>query len=211
MGSWYLVRHGETEWNRKGRIQGHSDVPLNDHGRRQAKILAKRLAGCKFSAVYASDLSRATETARAIVGDSEVPIKTDPDLREFSYGEWEGLTLEEVETQHPTTLADRIGMGNDAFAAPCGEDTGQVLDRVRHFFARTAKRHEDDEIILVVAHGGSIRALLVCLLDLTDDRFWSSQVDCGSLSGISNQPSGRMLELWNDTTHLDSSVPEEST
>ncbi|MCY4528488.1 MAG: histidine phosphatase family protein [Chloroflexi bacterium] len=204
MGSWYLVRHGETEWNRNGRIQGHSDVPLNESGRRQAKMLAKRLANCSISATYASDLSRATETARAIVGDTDMPVFTDPDLREFSYGEWEGLTLKEVEDQFPLELAERTGQGNNTFAAPGGEDTGHVLDRVRRFSAEAEKRHDPADNVLIVAHGGSIRALFVCLLGLTDDRFWSTQVDCASLSVISNQPNGRVLELWNENGHLNS-------
>ena len=211
MGSWCLVRHGETDWNRKGRIQGHSDVPLNDDGRRQAKRLAKKLSGYEFSAVYSSDLARSTEAARAIVIDTEMPVLTDPDLREFSYGEWEGLTLKEVETRYPAVIAERTAEGNNAFAAPGGEDTAQVLDRVRRFCAKAEKRHDSADNVLIVAHGGPIRALLVCLLDLADDHFWNTQVDCGSLSVISNQPTGRVLELWNDTGHLNSTVLESST
>ena len=211
MGSWYLVRHGETAWNRNGRIQGHSDVPLNDSGRRQAKTLATRFANCEFSAVYSSDLARAAETARAIVGDADMPLFTDPDLREFSYGEWEGLTLDEVEAQYPTALAERMDKGNNAFAAPGGEDTGQLLDRVRRFCVKAEKRHDLADNVLIVAHGGSIRALLVCLLKSGDDQFWSSQVDCASLSAISNLPNGRVLELWNDTGHLKSGEEETVT
>ena len=207
MGAWYLVRHGETDWNRKNRIQGHSDVPLNERGRRQANMLAKRLAGCKFSRVYSSDLSRAIETAQAIVKGSEAPIETDRDLREFYYGEWEGLTLKEVETRYPTALAERIGMGNGAFATPGGEDTTGVLDRVRRFHTKTEKLHNSAENILIAAHGGSLRALLVCLLGLPDDYFWSFRVDCGSLSVIGNQPGGRILEIWNDISHLTSEEP----
>ncbi len=207
MGAWYLVRHGETDWNRTARIQGHSDVPLNERGRRQANMLAKRLAGCKFSLVYSSDLSRATETARAIVEGSGMLIETDQDLREFSYGEWEGLTLEEVESRYPTALAERIGMGNSAFATPGGEDTAGVLDRVRRFHTKAEKLHNTDENILIVAHGGSLRALLICLLGLPDDYFWSFRVDCGSLSIIGNQPGGCILEIWNDTSHLTSEEP----
>ena len=206
MGSWYLVRHGETKWNRNGRIQGHSDVPRNDRGRRQVKMLAKRLSNCSFSVVYSSDLSRATETARAIVEDAEMPVLTDPDLREFSYGEWEGLTLEEVETQYPRALAERTGKGNNTFTAPGGEDTTHMLKRVRRFYTRTVERRDNAENILIVAHGGSIRALIVCLLGLTDDHFWSFRVDCGSLSVISNELDGRVLELWNDTNHLNSAA-----
>ena len=202
MSAWYLVRHGETNWNRNGRIQGHTDVPLNEHGRRQMTVLARRLAGCNFSAVYASDLSRATESAETIVEGRESSIETDSDLREFSYGEWEGLTLKGIETHYPKIFAQRMGFGRNAFAAPGGEDSAQVLDRVRRFHASVLKRHDDSGDILIVAHGGPLRALLVCLLGLTDDYFWRFQVDCASLSIIGNHPNGRVLELLNDTGHL---------
>ena len=208
MGSWYLIRHGETEWNRSGKIQGHSDVPLSEHGRRQMRILGTRLTGCAFSTVYASDLSRALESAAIIVEGRETSIETDSDLREFSYGDWEGLTFKEVESRFPKVFARRVGSGNTRFAAPGGEDSLQVLDRVRRFYARTVKRHDDSEDLLIVAHGGTLRALLVCLLDLTTDHFWRFRVDCGSLSVVNNHPDGRVLETWNDTGHL-SQQPEE--
>ena len=202
MCAWYLVRHGETGWNRSGRIQGHTDVPLNAHGRRQMTVLARRLAGRNFSAVYASDLSRATESAETIVEGREASIEIDSDLREFSYGEWEGLTLEEIENRYPKIIAQRMGLGHNAFAAPGGEDSAQVLDRVRRFYAGAVKRHGDSADLLIVAHGGSLRALLVCLLGLTDDYFWRFRVDCASLSVVGNQLNGCVLELLNDTGHL---------
>ena len=95
-----------------------------------------------------------------------------------------------------------------AFAAPGGEDTAQLLDRVRRFSTSAAKRHDPAEDLLIVAHAGSIRALLVCLLDLADEYFWRSRVDCTGLSIISNQPGGRVLELWNDTSHLPGGAEE---
>lgn len=165
-------------------------------------MLAKRLGGCNFSAVYASDLSRATESAEMIVKGHQASIQTDSDLREFSYGDWEGLTLKEIETRYLELLTQRMGFGRNAFAAPGGEDSAQVLDRVRRFYASALKRHDDSEDILIVAHGGSLRALLICLLGLPDDYFWRFQIDCGSLSVIDNQFNGRVLELLNDTSHL---------
>ena len=95
-----------------------------------------------------------------------------------------------------------MGFGRNAFAAPGGEDSAQVLDRVRRFYASAVKRHDDSEDLLIVAHGGSLRALLVCLLGLPDDYFWGFQIDCGSLSVIDNQLNVRVLKLWNDTGHL---------
>ena len=202
MGNWYLVRHGETDWNKAGRMQGHLDVPLSANGRRQATLLAKQLEAVHFSAIYSSDLKRTAETARLITSAHDLAITTDPDLREFSYGEWEGLTLAEVEARYPGDLARRIESGNQAWAAPGGEDTAQVLARVRRFCARTSKRHGSQHNVLVVAHGGSIRALAVCLLDLADADFWRFRVDCTGLAIVSDHSGSRVLERWNDTSHL---------
>ena len=202
MGSWYLVRHGETDWNRTGVIQGHADVPLNDNGRKQIKLLAKRLEGVSFSAAYSSDLIRTSESAGIIVDGREVSVVADPDLREFYYGEWEGLAVKEIEAQFPTAYAQLMGAEGSSFVAPGGESSAQVLDRVRRFCAVIEERHSVAEDILVVAHGGSIRALLACLLDLPDDSLWKFQLAGASLSVIRNHTRGRVLELWNDTSHL---------
>ena len=202
MGNWYLVRHGETDWNKTGRTQGHEDVPLNATGRRQAELLAKGLNGIEFAGIYSSDLARTLESARLIAAGRETAIATDPDLREFAYGTWEGLTMAEIEARHPGALAERIDAGNQDFAAPGGENTAQVLARVRRFCVRVAMRHGSPDNVLVVAHGGSIRALVVCLLDLADADFWRFQVDCTGLAVISDHPGSRVLERWNDTSHL---------
>ena len=207
MGKWYLVRHGETNWNEQGRIQGHTDVPLNDCGRRQISLLAKRLAGHSFSTVYASDLSRATESAQALIGCRGLPIQTDADLREFDYGRWEGLTVRQAEKENPRVFKELIRSGDEGFAAPGGEDTSQLLERVGHFCERVSRRHDAEEDLLIVAHAGSIRALVICLLELKKADFWRFGVDPTSLSAISNHPGGSVLELWNDTSHLASTQP----
>lgn len=197
-GRWYLVRHGETDWSREGRIHGHADSALNDQGRQQMRCVAGKLSGCGFSAVYASDLGRAIESARLIVQGSGIPIEADRDLREFSYGAWEGLTPHEAEAQDPETYAARMGLDADAFAAPGGETAPQLLQRVRRFYERAVARHKSSDDVLVVAHGGSIRALLVCLLGLPDDSLWRFGVDRGGLSVVRDHPGGRVLELWNE-------------
>lgn len=202
MGHWYLVRHGETDWNLTGRIQGQSDVSLNDTGRRQVSHLAQRLEDVHFDAVYSSDLARTHESAQIIAAGRDVAIATDPDLREFSFGEWEGLTDAEIEARQPGALSERISAGNEAFAAPGGENTWQVLDRVRRFCERAAERHDPSEDILVVAHGGSIRALAVVLLDLADTDFWRFRIHCASLGIVRNHSDGRLLVRWNDISHL---------
>ena len=139
MSTWYLVRHGETEWNRTGRMQGHTGVPLSAEGRRQATLVAERLRSVEFAAVYCSDLPRAAETARIIAAGRDLAISDEADLREFSYGEWEGLTLEEVETRYPGALAERIEAGgNLGWTAPGGESAVDAIQRVRRFSRRAS-------------------------------------------------------------------------
>ena len=202
MGSWYLVRHGQTQWNLQGRIQGHTDVPLGELGRRNVRAQAKRLDGLTFAAVYASDLSRTVETARILINDADVSVQTDPNLREFSYGQWEGLTPEEVQARDPEDFALRFRQRDADFAAPGGESAIQLLQRVRRFYVKAASVHGPEENLLVVAHGGSIRALTLCLLGLSDEHFWRFRVDCASLSVIRNYFGGRVLEHWNITAPL---------
>ena len=138
-------------------MQGHTGVPLSAEGRCQATLLAARLRSVEFSAVYSSDLARAAETAGIITAGRDLPVTTDTDLREFSYGEWEGLTLEEVETRYPGVLAERIEAGgNLGWTSPGGESAIDAIGRVRRFCdareRETPRRSRRD--LLIVAHGG---------------------------------------------------------
>ena len=207
--TWYLVRHGETDWNRARRIQGQRDVPLNARGRRQIGALAERLRGTRFSAVYASDLSRTVVSARLLIGESEPPITQAPELREFSYGEWEGLTVAEVEARDADRLSRRLDGLHEDFAGPGGENTYAVLERVRRFCEATTHRCAPGDSLLVVAHGGSLRALLVCLLELPPEHFWRVRLDVAALSVVRSYPQTGVLELWNDTGHLVDLDPTE--
>ena len=101
MGIIYITRHGETEWNAEGRIQGHTDVPLSERGREQAQMLARRLAGVRIDAAYSSDLSRAAETARVALGERDVPLAFTSDLREYNKGVFEGMTAAEYQRKFP--------------------------------------------------------------------------------------------------------------
>jgi broad specificity phosphatase PhoE len=134
-----FVRHGETDWNAEGRLQGHTDRPLNDHGRRQAKELAERLSEAGADAIYASDLARAKETAEIVGERLGLPVVIDPDLREKNWGNWEGLTGDErVHVEY------------------VGESTEDHRERVLRAVRRIAERHPDQRVV-VVTHGGSLR------------------------------------------------------
>jgi probable phosphoglycerate mutase len=136
-----LVRHGETDWNAEGKLQGHTDRPLNEYGRRQAQTLADRLAGESIDAVYASDLSRARETAEIVGEKLGLTVAVDPDLREKNWGNWEGLTSDE-----------RLHIAYE------GETSADHRERTLRAMQRIVERHPGERIV-VVTHGGSLRRL----------------------------------------------------
>src|SRR3954462_1932952 len=140
-----LVRHGETDWNAEGRLQGHTDRPLNEYGRRQAKELAARLAREHVDAIYASDLSRARETAEIVGERLGLTVVIDPDLREKNWGNWEGLTGDE-----------RVHV---EFV---GESPIDHRTRVMAAVDRIVARHPGQRIV-VVTHGGSLRRIQAAL------------------------------------------------
>jgi probable phosphoglycerate mutase len=135
-----LVRHGETDWNAQRRWQGHADVPLNARGREQAARLAGELAAESVDVIYASDLSRARETAEIVGARLGVPVLLEAGLREIDVGSREGLTW--PETQERT---DWDGEPHEAHAE-------RILEALRRIAA-----HQDAQRVLVVTHGGSIR------------------------------------------------------
>jgi broad specificity phosphatase PhoE len=150
-----LARHGETDWNREGRWQGHSDTSLNELGREQARQLADELAG-EVDVVYSSDLSRARETAEIIGARLGLDVEVDSRLRERSFGSWEGLTHPEVEERDAEALARwHAGEGYGALDA---EPHDAFAERMTGFLHDVLKRHPGERI-LVITHGGSMRVI----------------------------------------------------
>ncbi len=160
-----LVRHGETEWNRSGRWQGQADAPLNERGREQARALADELAGEQVAAVYASDLSRAQETAELIAARLGRPVEVDPRLREVHVGGWSGLTTAEIEARFPDDVV-RWYEGDPSHNFDGGETYAAMGKRVVAALEEIAARHPGEQI-LVVLHGGPIRALLAHAAGIT--------------------------------------------
>jgi broad specificity phosphatase PhoE len=145
-----LARHGETDWNLERRVQGHTDRPLNGTGREQARELSLVLASEPLVAVYASDLSRAHETATTVARPHGLEVITEPGLREKHFGTWEGLTDTEIRHRFPD--APRGGWGDGETREQLAARTMAALDGIR-------ARHAAGPI-LVVSHGGPLRVIL---------------------------------------------------
>jgi broad specificity phosphatase PhoE len=150
----FLVRHGETDWNRDRRFQGHADPPLNETGREQAHALATELAGEGIELVYTSDLARAVETAEIVAARLGTDVRSMRDLREIDVGEWQGLTWQEIEERYPAGARSwhEHGAGWES-----GETYEQLGERVVAALRRIASEHPEERV-LVVGHGGTIRA-----------------------------------------------------
>lgn len=205
MARWYLIRHGETQWNAEERIQGQMDVPLHDGGRREAGLTGKRLSDTRFAAVYSSDLGRTQETASIILtAQSAQPtpeITTTPLLREVGYGVFEGLTWPEIREQDPR-MRDRHLFREMDFAPDQGESFRQVLARTGEFAASLLERHANDDL-LIVAHGGSLRCLAIKILGLHEDDFWKLRgLSPASISIVFQDGHDPALTSWNDVGHL---------
>ena len=162
----FLARHGETEWNRVGRWQGKTDIPLSDVGRTQAHALRERMRGRGIARVYASDLGRARETADIVAAALGLtPVTLDERLRERGFGCFEGLTRAECELHHPAAwaryLADRRSTPPDA------EPQAQVVARMIAALTEIATAAPQDGAVLAVSHGGAIRSFVHAVTGLT--------------------------------------------
>ena len=148
-----LARHGETDWNRDGRFQGHADPPLNERGRAQARALALMLADEPLEAIYSSDLRRAFQTAQLVAVRKGLEVVLDPQLRERDIGHWAGLTRAEIEERFP----DELRLWHDGVVG-CGESREALGERVVTVARRIASAHPGGQV-LVVTHGGALRML----------------------------------------------------
>jgi broad specificity phosphatase PhoE len=178
-----LARHGETDWNREKRWQGHADHSLNERGREQARALAERLAAVPFTAIYASDLRRAYETAIVVADGSGLTVTPMRELREVDVGSWTGLSYDEVKARFGdayTQMRTRTGRGWEG-----GETYAEMGRRVLEAMHSIAREHPG-ETVLVITHSGPIRTVRAHALgqDYATDRKAAPTVDRVELSAV---------------------------
>jgi broad specificity phosphatase PhoE len=182
-----LARHGETEWSLDGRHTGVTDVPLTENGRAQAEALGRRLAGRDFSLVLSSPLLRSLETCRlAGLGEG---VEVRDDMREWDYGDYEGVTTADIRRERPDWYLFRDGCPNGEDAASVGARVDRVLSEVRAAGGDVA----------IFGHGHCLRVLAARWLELPPERGGSFVLFTGTLSALGYERSRPALLLWNES------------
>lgn len=195
-----LVRHGQTVWNLEMKYQGHADIALTEKGVQQAEMVAKRLAKEKISAIYSSDLNRAYKTAEIIAAEHQLPVIAIPELREISFGDWEGLNYKGITSGWPKIMEDLFTHA-DTVRIPGGETFPEVKKRATKALGKLVLQHPD-ETIAVVSHGGTIRTLLCAALHIPLNYVWNIKQDNTAVNIIEYFGERLIVELVNDSHHL---------
>ncbi len=199
-----IVRHGETTWNREGRYQGRTDVPLSGEGEAQARALGKRLADLPIAIALASPLARTRRTAEAILGDRKVALEPEAALIEISHGQWEGQLASDIEHSHAEMFGTwRTRPDRHVPAGPDAETLGDVEERAWPVLVRTCARLGDDETALIVAHDAVNRVLLCRVLGLPLTRVWTFRQAPASLNVLSGASIAELQVVrLNDAEHV---------
>ncbi len=199
-----LIRHGESVGNAERRMQGRYDTGLSELGREQARLLAERLQreGCHLSALYASPLRRAAETAEVLAAAVEVPVTWDDRLQEYDIGQLTGVVWTDVETLFPDVWR-QLHDAQAPAAYPGEEGLGAFEQRVAAVLHDVRGRHGDDETVALVSHGGTLSMLVCSALGLPPRRPQPFRLSNASLSLLEFRPRGPVVTLLNDTHHLD--------
>lgn len=198
------MRHGETEWNATRRYQGRSDIPLSEVGRAQARAVREALRDHSFDAIYASDLQRAIETASIVAEPHGLSVESDPRIREFDFGAWEGLTWPQIVERWPE-FAEHGATAAKLYRPEGGERFEDVCARVQSFLDDL--RRTPHENVLVVTHAGVLHAMLDVLGSAIEDRpgdGLSVSFSQASVTKIAMTRDQVRLITLNDVSHLSS-------
>lgn len=202
------IRHGVTDWNRDTRIQGQLDIGLNETGRWQARRLALALADEELSAVCASDLARAIETARELTQPRGLEVIADPGLRERGFGTFEGSTFVEIEARWPVDAA-RWRRRDPQFAPGGGETLIDFHARCIGAATLLAQAHAGQSIA-IVAHGGVLDCLYRAATHIALDAPRSWEIRNAGINRLLYTPQGFSLVGWGDVFHLEGQPSETS-
>lgn len=200
-----LIRHGQTEWNNAGRYQGQSNTELSDAGCRQAEMLAENFPVKNVDCVYSSDLNRAFATAKAVAKCFNLEVIPEKAFRELDFGDWEGLTYEEINHKWPEEVADFFG-APEKLKIPNGETFSQAAQRSVKRLKEIIADNEGKTIV-VAAHGAVIRSMLATLMHIPLHYIWSIRQDNTAVNVLRFDGDYVMVEAINSTAHLGKYIP----
>jgi probable phosphoglycerate mutase len=206
-----LIRHGETAWNAERRLQGHLDIPLNEEGERQARLLGEALASEPIDLVVASDLQRARQTAQAVAAVRGMPLLIEPGLRERCYGGFEGLLYSEIEQRFPAEFAAWQARDVDAIL-PSGKNRGESF---RQFYARATNailglaHTYPGRTLAIVAHGGVLECAYRMAGKLPLETPRDFKVYNASINRFRVDEDGLVLDSWGEVAHLRPALLDE--
>lgn len=196
-----LIRHGETEWNRAGRIQGyHADSPLTASGHVQARLLAERLASERFDGLHSSDSGRTRQTAAPIGAAAGLEVVYDAALRERNYGVFEGRTYQEIEWEYPEAF-QKFRTRDPYYVPPSGESAVQFRERVMAALERIATGMAG-KCIAVITHGGVLGIMYRHVTGTSLDSKRSYSLHNASINRFLYSGERWLLEAWGDVAHL---------
>lgn len=201
MNTYYLVRHGQTQWNTQGRTQGHGDSPLTELGRMQAKKLAEALKSFPIDMIYCSDLGRAVETASIISEVLDIKYESTKYLREMGFGIWEGMELKKIADIYSEDFAlwrnepDKLDIEG-------GEKLIDIKNRQDKLIEELNQKYKDKHILLI-SHSVTVRVMLLSFLESSIKNIYRIKQDNTALNIVEYRNYGPVIIKINDTTHLD--------
>ncbi|WP_033170487.1 histidine phosphatase family protein [Selenomonas sp. ND2010] len=196
-----FVRHGQTEWNVSGRYQGQSDVALSAAGVDQAEKLAANFPVAHIDAIYSSDLIRARVTAETVAKRFALEVNLEPAFRELSFGDWEGLTYEQIVASWPDAMKNFLAHP-DILNIPHGESFPEVQQRAMSRLQELIQKHEG-QTIMIAAHGAVLRTMLTAALHMPLQYLWSIRQFNTAVNIVRYDAEGNpTVELLNSTAHL---------
>lgn len=201
----YIIRHGTTEWNQSRRLQGSSDIPLDEGGRSLARDAAKGMSGIRFDRCWSSPLKRAVETAGIILKGRNIPIETDERLREMGFGELEGHVLD---ARTDPDASHALELTIHGYRPPKGGETMEhLLERTASFFDWLVRQEElEDKRILISMHGASGRALMHRVWG--GDSFWHGGIPKNCTVCIVRTERGQVTGWEQDVSFCSRTVPD---
>ena len=200
MATIYLLRHGQTPWNKDRIFRGLADVPLDEHGLAQADCAAQALADIGLAEVHTSPLSRAVQTAKPTAASKNLTVNEAPELLDIDYGQWSGKSQDKVEELFPDL--NRLWLeAPQQVQFPDGEDLEAVRGRAYPYLLSLGKSASQLPI-LVVSHRVVLKVLICAALDMPLAKFWQVQLDTASISVLSFEDDRFTLSGLNDTCHL---------